>query len=124
MRELKPLTISNSIQSAPSVLLTPEMEKFVFIQPLYPDFLLAQSLFTIIHKHFKVEQLKAGVFKLKEVKYICAEEPEGIIQVDDWMHCLWSSKRRFNRDRKSTRLNSSHVRISYAVFCLKKKKKK
>src|SRR3989442_7075938 len=28
-----------------------------------------------------------------------------------------------NRDRKSTRLNSSHVRISYAVFCLKKKKK-
>src|SRR5690554_7336630 len=28
------------------------------------------------------------------------------------------------KDRKSTRLNSSHVRISYAVFCLKKKKKK
>src|SRR5690554_6984230 len=26
-------------------------------------------------------------------------------------------------DRKSTRLNSSHVRISYAVFCLKKKKR-
>src|SRR5690606_40820802 len=26
-----------------------------------------------------------------------------------------------NRDRKSTRLNSSHVKISYAVFCLKKK---
>src|SRR5436305_7904057 len=29
-----------------------------------------------------------------------------------------------HQDRKSTRLNSSHVRISYAVFCLKKKKKK
>src|SRR5437868_11296193 len=28
------------------------------------------------------------------------------------------------KDRKSTRLNSSHVSISYAVFCLKKKKKK
>src|SRR5690606_40456241 len=27
-------------------------------------------------------------------------------------------------DRKSTRLNSSHVKISYAVFCLKKKRKK
>src|SRR5436309_8485800 len=27
-----------------------------------------------------------------------------------------------NGDRKSTRLNSSHVKISYAVFCLKKKK--
>src|SRR5207249_10127093 len=31
---------------------------------------------------------------------------------------LWSGNR---RDRKSTRLNSSHVSISYAVFCLKKK---
>src|SRR3989442_10120782 len=30
----------------------------------------------------------------------------------------------FTVDRKSTRLNSSHVRISYAVFCLKKKKKR
>src|SRR5699024_12642377 len=36
------------------------------------------------------------------------------------------SRRRLRRgrlDRKSTRLNSSHVSISYAVFCLKKKKK-
>src|SRR5947199_9663307 len=31
---------------------------------------------------------------------------------------------RETRDRKSTRLNSSHLGISYAVFCLKKKKKK
>src|SRR5690606_41565256 len=29
-----------------------------------------------------------------------------------------------HRDRKSTRLNSSHVKISYAVFCLKKKRNK
>src|SRR5690349_22996700 len=32
-------------------------------------------------------------------------------------------RRHLQRDRKSTRLNSSHVEISYAVFCLKKKKK-
>src|SRR3712207_7813574 len=32
----------------------------------------------------------------------------------DWVH---------REDRKSTRLNSSHANISYAVFCLKKKKK-
>src|SRR5690606_41950034 len=32
-------------------------------------------------------------------------------------------ERAATRDRKSTRLNSSHVKISYAVFCLKKKKK-
>src|SRR6266540_5465462 len=33
-------------------------------------------------------------------------------------------RRAVGRDRKSTRLNSSHITISYAVFCLKKKKKK
>src|SRR5207302_4657610 len=47
--------------------------------------------------------------------------------------CTWSGPSRARsattrssaastRDRKSTRLNSSHVKISYAVFCLKKKK--
>src|SRR2546422_1542850 len=34
-----------------------------------------------------------------------------------------AGSRRIKRDRKSTRLNSSHGYISYAVFCLKKKKK-
>src|SRR3712207_8460963 len=33
--------------------------------------------------------------------------------------CTWPQ---YNLDRKSTRLNSSHANISYAVFCLKKKK--
>src|SRR5690606_41680156 len=36
--------------------------------------------------------------------------------VEEWLSAL-------RADRKSTRLNSSHVKISYAVFCLKKKKK-
>src|SRR5690554_7412140 len=36
----------------------------------------------------------------------------------------WIHTAKLTGDRKSTRLNSSHVRISYAVFCLKKKKKK
>src|SRR5204863_4453893 len=35
-----------------------------------------------------------------------------------------NSPKGWELDRKSTRLNSSHVEISYAVFCLKKKKKK
>src|SRR5690606_40980105 len=34
---------------------------------------------------------------------------------------LPQTRRRGGADRKSTRLNSSHVKISYAVFCLKKK---
>src|SRR5438477_9083002 len=36
---------------------------------------------------------------------------------------IWQEANR-RKDRKSTRLNSSHMSISYAVFCLKKKKKK
>src|SRR5256885_11422868 len=35
----------------------------------------------------------------------------------------WSPTKSSTRDRKSTRLNCSHLVISYAVFCLKKKKK-
>src|SRR3712207_8551756 len=38
-----------------------------------------------------------------------------------WFHDRWNLYRDFKKDRKSTRLNSSHANISYAVFCLKKK---
>src|SRR5436309_12464109 len=41
----------------------------------------------------------------------------------DAEHGSWSvAPAALRQDRKSTRLNSSHVKISYAVFCLKKKK--
>src|SRR3989442_8284602 len=51
---------------------------------------------------------------------------EALLIVDDLhgpaaQHVGWADHHRIG-DRKSTRLNSSHVRISYAVFCLKKKK--
>src|SRR3990170_7146262 len=39
-----------------------------------------------------------------------------------WCSCSRGPSRRRRPDRKSTRLNSSHQIISYAVFCLKKKK--
>src|SRR3712207_7683271 len=44
---------------------------------------------------------------------------EGVLVHEDVRTVLAREK-----DRKSTRLNSSHANISYAVFCLKKKKKK
>src|SRR5690606_41562224 len=43
---------------------------------------------------------------------------------DDPKHARDDLAGKVLEDRKSTRLNSSHVKISYAVFCLKKKKKK
>src|SRR5690242_21004966 len=42
---------------------------------------------------------------------------------DDEARAIVDEAHRLGRDRKSTRLNSSHMSISYAVFCLKKKKK-
>src|SRR3712207_9004806 len=42
--------------------------------------------------------------------------------VRGWTHVPSASSGNASADRKSTRLNSSHANISYAVFCLKKKK--
>src|SRR5437660_10840093 len=50
------------------------------------------------------------------------DEPEHVTVVFDAAH--GPKKRAETSHKKSTRLNSSHVAISYAVFCLKKKKKK
>src|SRR5438270_10008580 len=44
--------------------------------------------------------------------------------VEDFNPSADEIERAREKDRKSTRLNSSHSQISYAVFCLKKKKKK
>src|SRR5699024_12095459 len=54
------------------------------------------------------------------------DRPTGLrtaLEVDDvsGVGVRQSSRQHHARDRKSTRLNSSHVSISYAVFCLKKK---
>src|SRR2546421_7435405 len=51
----------------------------------------------------------------------CVHEEE---RAEAWVHVVLhqSGRRSIERDRKSTRLNSSHDQISYAVFCLKKKK--
>src|SRR5690554_7793373 len=59
-------------------------------------------------------------------KSLPADEDEESVMQDIYLK-LWvgrktiHSDKDFETDRKSTRLNSSHVRISYAVICLKKK---
>src|SRR5262245_64815509 len=81
-------------------------------------------------------------------KVVPTELPQHIAATEDWKawprkleaHVRWGVRERQvtsycrtgrlvvwrcpDEDRKSTRLNSSHLGISYAVFCLKKKKKK
>src|SRR3712207_8167694 len=52
-------------------------------------------------------------------------DPRPLGQVEQTLDLLLADDREGDQvvDRKSTRLNSSHANISYAVFCLKKKKK-
>src|SRR5690554_7266399 len=52
---------------------------------------------------------------------LCDEKKANVFLRDD--EPAVAAKLHMKGDRKSTRLNSSHVRISYAVFCLKKKKR-
>src|SRR3989442_8842758 len=61
---------------------------------------------------YVVRTASHGVEALKRI----AEARPALIVADIMMPVM------DGQDRKSTRLNSSHVRISYAVFCLKKKK--
>src|SRR5690554_7773819 len=96
---------------------------------------------------FRIECLKLTYKKLRQLRitmeykpnvFSCIWIPMGEVP-NRFRYCYFSFQLilcllredylilRFNNfsspiDRKSTRLNSSHVRISYAVFCLKKKK--
>src|SRR5438132_8851109 len=64
-------------------------------------------------------------FTIGEVSELCGVKPHVLRYWEQEFTQLKPVKRRGNRrDRKSTRLNSSHTVISYAVFCLKKKKRK
>src|SRR2546427_8365686 len=54
----------------------------------------------------------------------CVVEAETHFDAFMLLQALREIETKMGRDRKSTRLNSSHSQISYAVFCLKKKKKR
>src|SRR6266478_351003 len=63
------------------------------------------------------ERTRAGVDRPTTYLNVLPQQTEEAIQ-------RTACRSTHRRDRKSTRLNSSHSQISYAVFCLKKKKKK
>src|SRR5947209_13605353 len=60
---------------------------------------------------------------LNPIGYLLAPVPLVVPCVFILLHVFVGFLQAFVLDRKSTRLNSSHANISYAVFCLKKKKK-
>src|SRR3712207_7273989 len=69
-------------------------------------------------------RLRGGQLRVRDAGK-CRQQQRGERQDGSHGRRLYDGSGRRNRsaDRKSTRLNSSHANISYAVFCLKKKKK-
>src|SRR3989442_8961600 len=70
---------------------------------------------------------KRGQGRLQFLSIQDVEIAAALFQRDSWLEANYDLKperESVAQDRKSTRLNSSHVRISYAVFCLKKKKRR
>src|SRR5690606_22910794 len=73
----------------------------------------------------KIVRLRRVVLVLLSVRVVGVAELFNLVCILKNFFSYNSAQRRIetlNGDRKSTRLNSSHVKISYAVFCLKKKK--
>src|SRR5690554_7009623 len=81
---------------------------------LFPYTTLFRSCFVVLEEGANAETVRNSIVTM----------PDYFEPFDTTVHFI--DEVTFNAehtDRKSTRLNSSHVRISYAVFCLKKKKK-
>src|SRR3712207_7354804 len=82
---------------------------------LFPYTTLFRSLHGDIGQNYREVTLKR--FKARKINILVATDVAARgIDVNDLSHVINYA------DRKSTRLNSSHANISYAVFCLKKKK--
>src|SRR5256886_4845373 len=65
---------------------------------------------------------EAGVWVIAETSELATKFVKIVVTDDQGRYLLPDLPKATYRDRKSTRLNSSHSQISYAVFCLKKKK--
>src|SRR2546429_7049575 len=78
---------------------------------------------TLFRSHFAV-QLVVDLDNKAAGKGVDVGKQHGLRKPSGLHSCAGGRGSTLDRDRKSTRLNSSHGYISYAVFCLKKKKKK
>src|SRR5947209_7652722 len=78
------------------------------------------TLFRSVHIVFRIEGLELA----RDFDLVAVERHESDVAGEAVGLVVFKIPLPTAVDRKSTRLNSSHANISYAVFCLKKKKKK
>src|SRR3712207_7285791 len=79
------------------------------------------TLFRSMHFHHD----KHHATYVKNLNIALADYPKWrSMQLDELLGQIMKVPDKVRQDRKSTRLNSSHANISYAVFCLKKKKRR
>src|SRR5438270_4227747 len=83
---------------------------------------LPNGLVVITETMTHVRSVSVGVWIRNGSRFEVPEE-NGLAHFMEHMVFKGTERRSAETDRKSTRLNSSHSQISYAVFCLKKKKK-
>src|SRR3712207_6914084 len=72
---------------------------------------------------FRSQMMRVGLFKAVHVKTPASQQRRLLLTSRKLLQSKVQDIENDLRDRKSTRLNSSHANISYAVFCLKKNKK-
>src|SRR5690606_41690667 len=93
---------------------------------LFPYTTLFRSLlglFCLGHSFAERDDLPEPIdIRVECVVYVFAGAHAGDLEVVVAAEIVGQHLSSIGEDRKSTRLNSSHVKISYAVFCLKKKK--
>src|SRR5690606_41986106 len=98
--------------------LTPPSTHFPYTT-LFRSFRLSEGGFAELGKALAYANVVLDLFLPVVVLHLGVHETRDIAHAQMQDH-YWEEE---VEDRKSTRLNSSHVKISYAVFCLKKKKR-
>src|SRR3712207_7168152 len=91
---------------------------------LFPYTTLFRSLVASRHVRTPVGGDRAHRERIQKVGALRSRSRSLVVDRDEGSVAGGADPDPLRRDRKSTRLNSSHANISYAVFCLKKKKKR